>query len=110
MVVRRSPVAADGGRLEPFELGRLQPGFDDVSDGAGADRDATSAGLGDQLRQREVGLARGALEHDGLLLTAAGQRVASGVDAEFPRARPTALSFAASHPASSVSHRSVRRR
>lgn len=31
---------ADGGRLEPFELGRLQPGFDDVSDGAGADRDA----------------------------------------------------------------------
>ncbi len=57
MVVRRSPVAADGGRLEPFELGRLQPGFDDVSDGAGADRDATSAGLGDQLRQREVSLA-----------------------------------------------------
>lgn len=57
VVVRCGSVVADRGRFESFERGLLQTGFDGVGDGAGADRDAASAGLGDQLRQGEVSLA-----------------------------------------------------
>jgi hypothetical protein len=110
---RRGPVVADRRGLQAFEHGLAQALLDGFGDGAHVHRDLAAVRGRQQLGQRRVGLPGRALEHDRPLLALAGECVTTGVDAQLPGARPTALALASLHGflrvSRSASHRSVRR-